>query len=604
MSETSVFSRINQSLLTARTVAGNLVFVLVLVFVSGLMIGSCQSIDVEGEPALLIRPEGVLVEQHTIGNPVEAFLSGAGQRREVLLGDLTESIRRATDDERIKVLVLDLSELEGLASVHAEVLGRSLASFREAGKEVIGWGTWISQANYRLLSGADELYMHPMGGVLFEGFAAHSLYFKELLDKHKVQVHVFRVGEFKSAVEPYTSTGMSEEARVANRDMVGSMWSEFERTVSQNRQLDEGFLNAFVEEIPDRIEAAGGDTARAVLEARLVDELLSFDEFNARIVDKVGKDGNGDFNAISVDNYLAATGGRPTPAPDANIALLRLAGPILDTPDGNRTITPDAANEQIRKAREDDRIKALVVRIDSPGGSAFASELIRRELELVQLARKPVVISMGEVAASGGYWIASTADVIFAHEQTITGSIGVFSILPTMEEALGEIGIQSDGVGTGPLSPALNPFGALPDAYARVAQASVQKTYSDFLNLVARGRDLDLAEVGRIAEGRVWMGAKARELGLVNEIGDLEAAVAHAAKLADVEKPQVQEFEPAVDFRDALIHELLAAVPAQRMQAGPEFLAEELKRLMHELSPVARRLGVPLALCSVCTTIR
>ncbi|MBM4205974.1 MAG: signal peptide peptidase SppA [Gammaproteobacteria bacterium] len=604
MSEPSVFSRVNQSLLTARTVAGNLVFILVLVFLAGALIGSCQSIDVEGNPALLIRPQGSLVEQHSIGNPVEEILSGTGQRQEVLLGDLTEAIRRATHDERIKVMVLDLTELEGLASVHAEVLERSLQTFREAGKEVIGWGTWISQANYRLLSGADALYMHPMGGLLFEGFAAHSLYFKDLLDKLKVQIHVFRVGEFKSAVEPYTSTGMSDEARAADRDMVLSMWAGYASAIGRNRKLNDGDFNAFVEEIPDRIEAAGGDTARAVLEAKLVDELLSFDEFNARVVDKVGEDSSGEFNAITVDDYLAATGGRELPSPDANIALIRLTGPILDAPDGQRTITPDAANQQIRNAREDDQIKALVVRIDSPGGSAFASELIRRELELVQVAKKPVVISMGEVAASGGYWIASTADTIFAHDQTITGSIGVFSLLPTVDAALTEIGVQSDGVGTGPLSPTLNPFGALPESYARIAQASVQKTYTDFLNLVARGRSLDPAEVSRVAEGRVWMGAKARELGLVSEIGDLDAAIAHAAELADVAEPLVREFEPAVDFRDALIHELLAAMPSLRIPTGPAILDDEVQELMAQMAPIVRQPGIAWVLCSVCQAVR
>lgn len=604
MSEVSVFSRVNRGLLTVRTVAGNLVFVLLMVFLFGLLIGSCQSVDVDGNPALVIRPSGLLVEQHTIGSPLEEFLSGAGERHEVLLGDLTEGIRRAAKDERIKVLVLDLAELDGLGSVHADILEKALAGFRAEGKEVIAWGTWISQANYRVLSGADAFYMHPMGGLLFEGFASHSLYFKALLDKLKVNVHVFRVGEFKSAIEPFTQNGMSDEARLANRELVTALWADYAAVVSRNRQLEPGQFEAFVAEIDQRIEAAGGDLARAALESHLVDELLSNDEFNARVADKVGADANGDFHGIELDQYLLATGGLQTVPSEPNIGLVRLTGPILDTPDGSHSITPDVARDQIRAARDDDRIRALVVRIDSPGGSAFASELIRRELELVQLAKKPVVVSMGEVAASGGYWIASTADAIFSHGQTITGSIGVFSILPSVENALAEIGVHSDGTGSGPLSDVLNPYGPLPETYARIAQASVERTYKDFLNLVVRGRSLDLAEVQKIAEGRVWIGSKAKALGLVNEIGDLDAAIAHAAGLAGVDAPEVQEFHPSVDLRDELLHELLAFAPALPRSATAALLSDFDHAGTAVLVQASRATGAPWALCGVCTTLR
>jgi len=603
MADTSFWSRIGRGITTARQFTLNLFFVLIVLLVIATLFGSCQRLVIDGTPALLIQPTGVLVEQATVGNPLEELIAGSSQRTQVLLEDITTAIERAAEDDRIKVIVLDLEELEGLAGVHADTLSKSLARFRAAGKEVIAYGTWYSQDHYRLVSAADAVYLHPMGDLLFEGFAAHSLYFKELLEKMKVNIHVFRVGEFKSAVEPFTESGMSDAARAANRELVDGLWADYSAVITRNRKFEPGAFAAFVAEIDQRIEAAGGDIARAVLESALVDELLTQDEFTARLIDKVGETDDGGFNGVHYEDYLAATGGREQPDVKATIGLIRMSGPIVAAPDGTPSIDAESMREQIRAVRNDDAIRALVVRIDSPGGSAFASELIRKELELVQLAEKPVVVSMAEVAASGGYWIAATADTVFAQPETITGSIGVFALLPSVEDALGHVGVRSDGVGTTPLSDLLNPFGALGDPYARIAQASVNRTYIDFVNLVARGRNLPVAKVGEIAEGRVWLGSRAKQLGLVDQLGDLDDAVAHAAELAGVEHAGVREFAPPVDPRYLLLHELLQSrVLGWLVPVRSEFLHGIDRQITRYASLLADPRNVH-AVCGVCTTL-
>jgi len=557
-SSSSFWQRLGQGITTTRNFVLNALFLLILLVLASSFVGSCQSQHIDDNTALLLQPSGLLVEHKSVGNPLQSLLMGGSPEHQIILGDLIKVIESAKADERIRTIVLDLENLAGLSSAHADALDAALDQFQESGKEVIAYGSWYSQQNYRLASTADAVYLHPMGEILFEGFAAEGLYFKDLLDKLKVQVHVFRVGEFKSAVEPFTENGMSDSARKANRELVDALWADYTKAVGTNRDLADGAFAGYVGEIDQRIEAAGGDSARAALESALVDELLTEDEFNARMVDKVGADDTGNFKAVNFEDYLLATTAALPDLGDANIALIRMTGTIMEgSDDGSVTIDPDVMREQIRAARDDDNIRALVVRIDSPGGSAFASEEIRKELELVQLSEKPVVISMGDVAASGGYWISATADAVFSHPQTITGSIGVFSLLPSVELALESVGVRSDGVGTSPLSGLMNPYGALSEPYARIAQASVNRTYTDFVNLVSRGRDLAPEKVAEIAEGRVWLGSRAKELGLVDQLGTLDDAIAHAAKLANLEAFEVREFVPPIDARYEILQQFM-----------------------------------------------
>lgn len=612
----SIWQRLGQGITTTRNFVLNAFFVVILIILASSFVGSCESLRIDDNTALLIQPNGVLVEHKSIGNPLQAWLAGGSQEHQIILGDLIKVIKTAEADERIRTIVLDLEGLVGLSSIHADALDVALDHFRangkesgnesskESGKEVIAYASWYSQQNYRLASTADAIYLHPMGEVLFEGFAAQGLYFKDLLDKLKVQVHVFRVGEFKAAVEPFTENGMSDSARKANRELVDGLWADYTEAVSTNRQLAEGAFATYVGEIDQRIEAAGGDAARAALEGALVDELLTEDEFNARMVDKVGEDDAGNFKAVSFEDYLVATAESIPDLGDANIALIRMTGTIMDDGgDGAVSIDPDVMREQIRAARDDENIHALVVRIDSPGGSAFASEQIRKELELVQLSEKPVVISMGEVAASGGYWISSTADTVFSHSQTITGSIGVFSLMPSVERALESVGVRSDGVGTSPLSGLLNPYGALSEPYARIAQASVNRTYTDFVNLVSRGRDLAPEKVAEIAEGRVWLGSRAKDLGLVDQIGTLDDAIAHAATLAGLEEFEVKEFAPPVDTRYEILHQLMESRVVSDLMPIRGDMILRIEARMKRWLPLLENPRQIYAICPVCLDI-
>ena len=603
MSESTVsfWQRLGRGITTTRNFVLNAFFVLILAVVASSFFGSCQSLQVDDNIALLIQPNGVLVEHESIGNPLQSWLAGGSQEHQIVLPDLIKVIDTAATDDRIRTIVLDLEGLAGLSSVHADALDTALDRFRESGKEVIAYGSWYSQQNYRLASTANAVYLHPMGEILFEGFAAEGLYFKDLLDKLKVQVHVFRVGEFKSAVEPFTENGMSDAARNANRELVDGLWADYIAAVTKNRQLADGAFATYVAAIDQRIEAAGGDTARAALEGALVDELLTEDEFNARMVDKVGEDDTGNFKAVSFEDYLVATAESLPDLGDANVALIRMTGTIIDGgSDGAVSIDPDVMREQIRAARDDENINALVVRIDSPGGSAFASEQIRKELELVQLSEKPVVISMGEIAASGGYWISATADAVFSHPQTITGSIGVFSLLPSVELALESVGVRSDGVGTSPLSGLMNPYGAVSAPYARIAQASVNRTYTDFVNLVARGRDLAPEKVAEIAEGRVWLGSRAKELGLVDQLGTLEDAIAHAAKLASLDTFEVREFAPPVDTRYEILHQFMESRLVRDLLPIRSDVMVRIEAQMKRWLPLLENRRQIYAICQVC----
>jgi protease IV len=604
-STASIWQRLGQGITTTRNVVLNALFVLILIVLASSFFGSCQSPRIDDNIALLLQPNGLLVEHESIGNPLQSWLTGSSQEHQIILGELIKVIETAEVDQRIRAIVLDLENLTGLSSVHADALDIALDHFRKSGKEVITYGSWYSQQNYRLASTADAVYLHPMGEILFEGFAAEGLYFKDLLDKLKVQVHVFRVGEFKSAVEPFTENGMSDSARQANRELVDALWTDYTDVVSTNRQLAAGAFAAYVAEIDQRIEAAGGDSARAALEGALVDELLTEDEFNARMVDKVGADDDGNFKAVNFEDYLLATAEAPADLDDANIALIRMTGTIMEGGgDGALSIDPDVMREQIRAARDDENIHALVVRVDSPGGSAFASEQIRKELELVQLTEKPVVISMGEVAASGGYWISSTADAVFSHPQTITGSIGVFSLMPSVELALESVGVRSDGVGTSPLSGLMNPYGALSEPYARIAQASVNRTYIDFVNLVSRGRDLAPEKVAEIAEGRVWLGSRAKDLGLVDQLGTLDDAIAHAAKLATLEEFEVREFAPPVDARYQIIHQFMASRVVSDLIPTRSDMMLRVQAQMQRWLPLLENRRQIYAVCQVCLDLQ
>ena len=553
MSKPSKLSRLGAFITRARNFVLNALFIVVLLVVLFAIVDAFDTPGVPDGSALVLNPEGVVVEETVPRDPFQDLWAGDGVP-ETDLHDLVRAIELAADDGRIRMLVLNLDDLAYASAAHAEVIGAALGRFREAGKSTVAVGDGYTQSQYAIASHADAVYMHPDGFLFLPGYGAFRTYFKSLLDNLKLGVHVFRVGEYKSAVEPFIRNDMSDAAREANRALVEELWASYRQRILANRKLDEESFDLFAESFDQALARTGGDTGRAALEAGLVDELMSADQMRSRIADTVGWDDDNGFNRIGYRAYLKTLG--PPPPEPGNVGLVFARGAI-QMGDDRSEAAADNLVRLIRQAREDDAVKALVLRVDSPGGSAFASELIRQELELVQLAGKPVVASMGSVAASGGYWISSTADRILAHPTTITGSIGIFGLFFDMEDSLSSIGIHTDGVGSSPWSGSLNAARKPGEHLQRALQLGTEHGYRQFIDLVARGRDMAPDAVEEIAQGRVWIGSRALEIGLVDGLGSLPDAVSAAAELADLTDYGIKRFTTPLSPRDVLIQQLL-----------------------------------------------
>jgi protease-4 len=419
-------------------------------------------------------------------------------------------------------------------------LRAAIADFRASGKKVVAYADSYDQRSYAVAAAADEIWLNPQGAVLLEGLGRWRTYYKEGLDRLGVDVHVFRVGEYKSAVEPYTRTGPSPEAREADRKWLSDLWGIWLEEVAASRKLQPADLSAYIAEMPDRLGAAKGDLTRLAVDAKLVDKVGYRDEVRARMIELAGLDEKEKtFLQVSVDDYLQALGGDRSGARGGGdaVAVVVAKGDILDGKQPAGTIGGDSTAKLIRLARQDPKVKAIVLRVDSPGGSAFASEVIRRELALARKEGKPVVVSMGSLAASGGYWISTASDEIWASPATITGSIGIFGLLPTIDKPLARyLGLRVDGVGTTRLSGALRLDRPLQPEVGQMFQSAIEKGYEDFLARVSEARSMPRDAVDKLARGRVWSGKDAVERKLVDRLGGLKEAIASAAERAKLGK--------------------------------------------------------------------
>ncbi|GAB4223705.1 MAG: signal peptide peptidase SppA [Acidobacteriota bacterium] len=512
--------------------------------------------------ALVVAPSGVLVEQYS-GSPVERArerLLGGGED-ETLVHDVVTAIREAKDDDRIAALVLALDEFAGGGLTKLEDVQRAVLDFRSSGKKVIAVARSYGDASWFLAAAADEILLDPQGAVGIEGYERYRTYFRSALEKLSVDMHVFRVGTFKSAVEPFLRDDMSPAAREANLDWMGDLWRTWLDEAAAARGMPAERIAAYVENFSDVILEHRGDTASAALDAGLADELVDRLAFRERMIDLVGSDRKKkSYRRIGFRDYLVAIGKdeRPHPRGGPAVAVVVARGEIGmgERPPGQ--IGSRSTGELIRRAREDDDVAAIVLRVDSPGGSAFASEEIRRECARAREDGKKVVISMGSVAASGGYWISTAADEIWAHPTTITGSIGIFGMFPTYPRLLDRLGVHVDGVGTTPLAGSVRPDRPLPPRMERTIQAMIEDGYRDFLERVAEARGMDVDRVDAIAQGRVWSGIDALDLGLVDRLGTLDEAIARAAELADLgEDYKVRWVERRPGLREKLVAELL-----------------------------------------------
>tara|TARA_R110002072_G_scaffold136124_3_gene278299 strand:- start:3998 stop:5866 length:1869 start_codon:yes stop_codon:yes gene_type:complete len=529
------FSALGRIIDTLRTFLGRIFFLLVAGLILFLLFSSPPTVSVPSSTALVWSPSGVVMERSSGATPAD-LLFGTGLPVNSLLQDLLDSLALAADDSRVTALVIDVSELLSVSPAHLETLGNALQQFADTGKPIYSYGEYYTQAQYALASYADHITLHPMGNLLISGFGGNQLFFRDLLEKLRVNVHIFRVGEFKSAAEPFTRMDMSPEARSDSQTLVDNLWARYLDRVSANRDLQPQQLQAYADNYAQLLEAAGGDMSRVAFEQGLVDNLAGVDSFRREVAAVAGTS-NGSFNQIGYRDYLSAT--RAIQIPGASqVGIIVAQGTIMPGEQPLGMIGADTLSELIRRAQRDPAIKAVVLRVDSPGGSAMASEEIRAALVQLQASGKPLVVSMAGTAASGGYWISANADEIWASPSTVTGSIGVIGIIPTFEDALGELGVGVDGVGTTALSRVGDPFSGLDEQIGRIYQTSTEDTYQRFLRLVADGRDMTVDEVDQIAGGRVWSGEQALSLGLVDSLGDLDDALSAAASLAGLEEYQ------------------------------------------------------------------
>lgn len=541
--------------------------------------------------ALLLRPAGSLVEQAVFERPLELLTTGGGPVGQTALADLLEAVGRAKDDERITTLIIETDDLMSGGMSKLSELRAAILDFKASGKQVLARGERFTQAQYYLASVADEVHLSPDGFVLLLGLARYNAYFKDALDTLGVKVHVFRVGEYKSFSEPFTRSEMSDEDRAASLDLLDGLWSMLRDDIAAARKLRPEAVDELVQNYRDVLAAAGGDAALAARNSGLVDQFSTRDEWRARLIALLGMDAAGeDVRMVEVGPYLAATR-RDLPQVDDQIAVLVAQGAIMDGREPAGVVGGDTFAALIRAAREDEQIKALVLRIDSPGGSAWASEVIRRELELTRLAGKPVIASMSSVAASGGYWIAAGADEVWAAPATVTGSIGIFAMFPEFSEPLKRLGIGVDGIATAPLAGALDPRRPLNAAAADAMQLSIEHGYRRFLAVVGTARNMSAAEVDKVARGRVWTGQAAFELGLVDQLGGLEAAIVAAAARAGISTYEVVWPEAGASLEQRLLRRLsnfaqaLGLEPVASVRAPAPFA-----RLLTELQAPAAEL--------------
>lgn len=558
-----LFSGISRAFAFARVTLANLLVILLVVVVIMFFMSGTGRVEIAQGSALLLETDGIIVEQ-TGGQDPLAFLSGASLQ-ETPLKDILSVIGKARSDDLVGSLVLDTSSLGYVAPAQLEVIGDALESFRGSGKTILATSDFYNRDQYYLASFADEVAMHPLGEVALTGYGAYRTYYGGLLDKLKVNIHVFRVGTHKAFVEPYTGTGMSEAARETDQAMVDRLWQSFVERVAKNRDLEAAELVAYADQYDELLRDAGGNTARVALEYGLVDRLLDAEALSSHLKDLTG--GTDSFAHVTLGDYVDID---LPPLFGKSIAVIPLSGMIVMGEAPRGFIGADTVTGLLEGVRQDPRVGAVVLRIDSGGGSAFASEVIRAEIARIQSKGTPVVVSMAGIAASGGYWIAATADEIWAAPTTVTGSIGIFAIVPTFEEALGEIGVNRDGVATGPFVGALDPMGGIGEAMARALQSNVEYGYQRFIDLVAEGRSLAPADVDAIAQGRVWLGVQAAEHGLVDKLGHLDDAIASAAALANLDAYQVRYVQEPLSTQEMLIRQFLDDIGLGRTARWPQ----------------------------------
>lgn len=591
----------------------NLFFIfLVLVGVGiWMQIGNGSNSEQTARGALLLDISGVIVDKPSTNHRLGALgrqLFGASSDRlqENSLFDIVNAIRQAKDDRNITGIVLDLKNFTGADQPSMRYIGKALREFRDSGKPVFAVGENYSQGQYYLASFANKIWLSPQGQVDLHGFATNGLYYKTLLDKLKVSTHVFRVGTYKSAVEPFIRDDMSPAAREADSRWIGELWQNYLHTVSANRQISPQQLFPGAQAIIDGLTSVGGDTTKYALDHKLVDALASSADVEKALTKQFGwSKTENNYRAISYYDYSlktpADTGG--------TIAVIFANGAIMDGEETPGNVGGDTTASQIRDARLDPKVKAIVLRVNSPGGSVNASEVIRAELAAARAAGKPVVVSMGGMAASGGYWISTPANYIVASPSTLTGSIGIFGVINTVENSLSSIGVHSDGVSTSPLAD-ISMTKALSPEVQQMMQLSIEYGYKRFITLVADARKRTPEQIDKIAQGHVWTGEDAKANGLVDSLGDFDDAVAKAAELAKLKQWHLDYYQDEPTVLDMVMDSMTGSVRAMLPETIQAMLPAPLVSAANTVKAEGDKLAAfndpqnRYAFCLTCANVR
>lgn len=555
-----------------RSVILNLLFICIVALIAVSIFSGDDKIKVPPTAALVLNLTGDLVEEKRWTDPIATAinesLGGQEDAPEVLVSDVVSVIKNATSDNRIQALVLDLSMLGSGSLDKMQLIGAAIEEFKASGKKVLAFGGYYGQGQYYLASYADEISLSPMGAVILEGYGSYPMYYKNALEKLKINTHVFRVGTYKSAVEPFLRNDMSDEAKEANVAWLNELWSDYKQQVAARRGFAADNFDETYAALLEKLQAAEGDLSQYAVNAGLVDNIKTREAFRRDLIAIVGENDDHTYNHVTFGEYaklVIPSKQFDNPLTD-KVAIVVARGVIVDGTAKAGTIGGDSTAALLRQARHDDKVKAVVLRIDSPGGSAYASEIIGQEIRLLREAGKPVIASMGSVAASGGYWIAAPANEIWAAPTTITGSIGIFGLLHTAEDAMPALGLNVDGVGTtelAGLSAGLPLFKGLDPKAKDLFQLLIERGYTEFLTMVGENRNMTTTEVDAVAQGRVWTGSKALELGLVDKLGNINDAIKAAAEKAGLSQYDVKVVKQELTPSEQMIKDLLGEASAK-----------------------------------------
>ncbi len=589
----------------------NLFFILLVLVGVGIWLQMSNSSSEPSRGALLLDISGVVVDKPSVSNKLgvigrQLFGASTDRLQENSLFDIVDAIRQAKDDRNITGIVLDLRDFAGADQPSMQYIGKALREFRDSGKPIVATGDSYSQGQYYLASFANKIWLSPQGTVDLHGFATNGLYYKSLLEKLKVSTHVFRVGTYKSAVEPFLRDNMSPEAREADSRWIGELWQNYLATIAANRQIQPDQVFPGAAALLAGLQQNGGDTAKYALDNKLVDALGSSAEVEKSLVKQFGwSKEQKNYSATSIYDYQL---NKPSKQGDA-VAVVFANGAIMDGEETPGNVGGDTTAAQIREARLDAKVKAIVLRVNSPGGSVSASEVIREELAAAKAAGKPVVVSMGGMAASGGYWISTPANYIMANASTLTGSIGIFGVINTVEDSLSAIGVHTDGVATSSLAD-VSVTKALPQEVQQLMQLTIENGYQRFINLVAQSRHKTPQQIDSIAQGHVWTGQDAKANGLVDSLGDFDDALKKAAELAKLKQWHAEFYQDEPTFMDTLFASMTGSVRAMLPEALQAYIPAPVIQAASQVKTETDKLAAfndpqhRYAFCLTCGDVR